>query len=388
MSQFNFDQILVRRGFDGYKWNRYPQDILPMWVADSDFKSPQEVIDALAQRVKHGIFGYTHPEDQAFAKAAARWMQVRFAWEADPAWVEFSPGVCAALSLCVNAFSTPGDDVVMLTPVYPPFFLSLISNGRNPVSSSLRLCNNNYEIDFEDLENKLSQPRARVLFLCNPHNPTGRVFTRAELLRIGELCLKHHIIVISDEIHCDYVYPGHKHIPFPALSKELAQISLTTISPSKTFNIADMHTAAVLSASPQLLARYRAASSSANLGKHSLGIIAFTTAYTQCDAYADAALQYVQANLEYAVNYISQHIPEIKAYMPQSTYLLWLDCSGLGFALQDDLMNFFLNKAKVALNSGTDYGPEGKQFMRINLACPRELVQEGLSRIEKAIRAR
>ncbi len=388
MSQFNFDQIIVRRGFDGYKWNRYPQDILPMWVADSDFKSPEQVINALAQRVQHGVFGYTHPENPAFAQAAARWMQARFGWQANPAWVEFSPGVCAALSLCVTAFSNPGDDVVMLTPVYPPFFATVSNNGRNPVSSSLLLNNNNYEVDFEDLENKLAQPRARLLFLCNPHNPTGRVFTRAELLRMGELCLKHNVIVVSDEIHCDYVYPGHEHIPFPALSSELAQISLVAISPSKTFNIADMHTSAVLSASPHLLGLYRAASSNANLGRHSMGIIAFTTAYNQCEAYADAMLQYVQANLEYAVNYIKQHIPEIKAYMPQSTYLLWLNCSGLGFASQDDLMNFFLNKAKVALNSGTDYGPEGKQFMRINLACPKELVQEGLSRIEKAVRER
>ena len=388
MPQFNFDQIFPRRGFDGYKWNLYPQDILPMWVADSDFKSPQQVIDALANRVEHGIFGYTLPNDLAFGEAAARWVKVRFGWEANPAWVEYSPGVCAALSLCVNAFSNPGDDVVMLTPVYPPFFTTVSNNGRNPISSSLLLQKGSYEIDFEDLEKKLARPRARMLFLCNPHNPTGRVFTQAELLAIGELCLKHKIIVISDEIHCDYVYAGHKHIPFPSLSKELAEISLVAISPSKTFNIADMHTAAVLSASPSLLARYRAASSNANLGRHSLGIIAFTTAYNQCDAYADAVLRYVHANLEFAVSYIKEHIPEINSYMPQSTYLLWLNCSGLGFASQDDLLNFFLKEAKVALNSGTDYGVEGKQFMRINLACPRKLVEEGLSRIAKAVRAK
>ena len=219
MSQFNFDQIIVRRGFDGYKWNRYPQDILPMWVADSDFKSPEQVINALAQRVQHGVFGYTHPENPAFAQAAARWMQARFSWQANPAWVEFSPGVCAALSLCVTAFSNPGDDVVKLTPVYPPFFATVSNNGRNPVSSSLLLNNNNYEVDFEDLENKLAQPRARLLFLCNPHNPTGRVLPVPNFYAWANFALNIMLLLFPMKFTATMFTPGMSifpFLPFPA----------------------------------------------------------------------------------------------------------------------------------------------------------------------------
>ena len=385
MTQNIFDQVIQRRGLDGEKWNRYPEDVLPMWIADSDFKTPQEIITALAKRVEQGAFGYTNFDNSPFCKAAQRWMSVRFGWTIDPDWVVLTPGVRAGLALSVITFTAPDDNVVMLTPVYPPFYSIVRDNGRNPVSSPLICSNGKYEIDFADLERKLSDPKARMLLLCNPHNPTGRVFTKNELLRIGDLCLKHNILVMSDEIHCDYVFEGHKHIPFPSLGQDYADISLVAINPSKTFNIADLHTGAMISANPILLNRYKAAVTSANWGSHSFGLIAFITAYTQCDYYADAVNSYTYANLKHAVDFINTHIPKINAYLPESTYLLWLDCSEMGFGTQHELENFFLDKAKLALNSGIDYGIEGKQFMRINLACPRSIVEEALNRLENAV---
>lgn len=284
MSDHDFDQILNRRGEDSVKWNLYPADVLPMWIADSDFRAPVEVVNALLKRVEHGIFGYTDSENQDFARACAHWLYSRFGWEASPDWVEFTPGVCAGLALCVKAFTSPGDQVVMLTPTYPPFYSIPHENGRYPVACPLIKRDGptghgdgDYRIDFADLESKLAHPRARLMFLCNPQNPTGRVFRRDELLRIGELCLKHGVLLISDEIHCDYVFEPHRHIPFPSLSPELAQISVTAINPSKTFNIADLHTAALISPNPALRNRLRAEITGAGLNRHSFGVIAAVT---------------------------------------------------------------------------------------------------------------
>ena len=391
MSEYDFDQIVNRRGEDGIKWNLYPEDVLPMWIADSDFRAPEAVVAALQQRVEHGVFGYTDAEGKAFEQACAGWMRTRFGWDVSPDWIAYTPGVCAGLALCIKALSSPGDHVVMLTPTYPPFYSIPSENGRYPIASSLLLRRGaggmEYQIDFDDLENKLAHPRARLMLLCNPQNPTGRVFRREELLRIGEICLEHGVLVLSDEIHCDYVFAPQQHIPFPSLAPELAAISVTAINPSKTFNIADFHTAALIAPEPVLLKRLQAEIGAASLGRHSLGIIAATTAYTQCAAYADQVCAYIYSNLKYAVDYIKRFIPGIQAYLPQSTYVLWLDCAGLGLASQDDLMRLLLEKGRLALNSGLDYGREGLQHVRINLACPRALAEEGMRRLHIAAQA-
>ncbi|MBQ4133519.1 MAG: pyridoxal phosphate-dependent aminotransferase [Desulfovibrionaceae bacterium] len=385
MAEYDFGEIVDRRGEDGIKWNLYPDDVLPMWIADSDFRAPREVVEALQKRVEHGVFGYTDCESPAFAEACAHWVDSRFGWAASPEWVTYTPGVCAGLALCVKAFSSPGDQVVMLTPTYPPFYSIPHENGRYPVASPLiHRGLGDYQIDFADLESKLAHPRARLLLLCNPQNPTGRVFTHEELLCIGELCRRYGVLVISDEIHCDYVFAPHKHIPFPSLSAELAEISLTAINPSKTFNIADLHTAALIVPNPVLRQRLQAEISAASLGRHSLGIIAAVTAYTQCSVYADEVRDYTFENLKYAVDYINAFIPRVKAYLPESTYVLWLDCSALELD-QDKLMSLFLEKGRLALNSGVDYGPEGLHYVRINLACPRALAEDGLKRLKAAV---
>jgi cystathionine beta-lyase len=381
-----FDDIIDRRGTDSEKWNNYPPDVLPMWVADSDFKCPAPVIDALLARVRHGVFGYCKDDLAKVEKASAHWMRTRFGWDARPEWVVFSPGVGTVLSLVVNAFTNPGDYVVVTTPIYPPFSLAPAFNGRKALSSPLRRGPDGWEFDFDGLEALLAEARSKLLLLCNPHNPTGKAATEAELLRIGELCLRHGVVVLSDEVHCDYVFPGRKHIPFASLSPELSDISLTAINPSKTFNLADLRTAGVIACNPVLRERYRTAVTNAKLGRCSLGLLAYEVAYTQCAWYVDQLVPYIKANLDYAVDRINTGIPGIRADMPEATYLLWLDCRELGLP-QRRLVEFFLREAKVALNSGTSFGSEGAGFMRLNAACPRAVLSDGLARIERACRA-
>lgn len=387
----DFDRIITRRGGDSVKWNTYAEDVLPMWVADADFTAPEPLTAALEERVRHGVFGYSSGLDTPFKEAVAHWMRSRFAWYVEPDWVAFSPSVVVSLSLCIQTFTEPGDKVVFLTPSYPPFFNVPRGLGREALTSTLVEKNGRYDIDYDDLEHKMADPRARLLILCNPHNPTGRVFTRGELAALGELCIAHNLLVLSDEIHCDYVFPGKTHIPFPGISGELAARTLVMVNPSKTFNIADLHCSAVISANPGLLARFTNAAHGMALHSSALGMIALITAYTKCAWYADQAAAYIRENIEVAVNRINSLTSGIRAYAPEATFLLWLDCRELcrerGLD-QVGLERFFLERAKIALNSGTAFGTEGTGFMRMNLACPRSTVEEGLSRLEMALRER
>jgi cystathionine beta-lyase len=378
----NFDEPIDRRGTRSEKWDAYPPDVLPMWVADSDFKSPQPVIDAVMETAARGVFGYTRA-DGAFERAYALWAAERHGWDADPAWVRWSPSVGTALAAIIRVFAAPGDRVVMLSPIYPPFIGACLLNGRMPVQSVLRGDEGgNYLIDFVDLEEKLAHPRAKLLLLCNPHNPTGRVFSRRELERVGELCLRHGVLVFSDEIHADIVFKG-KHIVFPTLSGELAEISLVGMNASKTFNLADLRSAAVLSSNAGLREAFAEEIARCKLGRNSLGIAGVIAAYTRCADYADQLVRYLEGNLRCAVDFLAASAPGIRAYMPESTFLLWLDCRATGLA-QPELVKFFLERGKVALNSGEDFGEGGNGFMRMNVACPRQTLTEGLRRIASA----
>ena len=384
MRQHNFDEEIDRRGTGCKKWEQYPADILPLWVADTDYKVPQEIIDTLAAKVEHGIFGYTGLTGGSFEKATARWLKQHFGWEIDTSLVEYTPSIGSALAFAVQSFSVPGDNVVIQTPIYPPFRQSVEVNGRKAVENALIRKGDTWLIDFEDLEKKLAAPRTRLFLLCNPHNPTGRCFTRDELKRISELCLKYNVIVFSDEIHSDFIYCKHGMISFPTISKEAAQQCLVTINPSKTFNIADFRTASVVSDNRYLLDRYRATMQGTRIGRQSMGITAYVTAYTQCDYYKDQVAAYIGKNMEYAVKYFNERIPGIHAYAPEATYLLWLDCGKLGMK-QPELEKFFLEQAKVAFNSGTEFGAQGEGFMRMNLGCTMKTLKEALARIERAV---
>lgn len=383
----DFDEVVERRGTGSVKWNRYSPDVLPMWVADSDFKAPAPVLEVLRMQAERGIFGYTDGFDCALERAAAHWMSSRFGWQVDPDEVSFSPGVSATLAVAITTFAAPGESVLMFTPTYPPFYNLTRLNGRKVLGSSLLPgANGAYAIDWPDLEAKMARPDVRLMLLCNPQNPTGRVFARAELERLGELCLRHGVTMLSDEIHCDFIAPGHAHIPFASLSPEISAITLTGVSPSKTFNIAGLKSAAVISTNADLLARFKETVHRNALEKNTAGLLAFHAAYTRCAYYADQIAAYVRANQELAVGFINKEAPGIAAYLPEGTYLLWLNCGGLGLT-QPDLERFFLEKAKLGLNSGTDFGPEGQGYMRMNLACPKVTVIEAMRRLKAACAA-
>lgn len=383
----NFDELIERRGTDAKKYSPevFSEDVIPMWIADTDFKCPEPIIKKVVKRAEQGVYGYPYNK-KSFNKAAKKWMKTRFGWEIAENWVEFIPGVIPGIIYAIRALSQPGDKIVIQTPVYPPFHQLVENNGRRLEKNSLIFTEDKYYIDFNDLENKLKDPRTKILILCNPHNPVGRVFTRKELLKIGEICLRNKVFIISDEIHCDLMYKGYKHIPIASVSDEIAQNSMVCINPSKTFNTAGFRTAA--SIVPNEWKRKQIYASIVNnkaYGRTIFGTLAFETAYTECEYYADQLMEYLQENMVLTVNYFKNSIPEIDLIKPEATYLLWLNCRKLKMT-QEELNKFMVEKAKVGLNDGENFGDEGLGFMRINIATQRNKLIEGLKRIEKAVK--
>ncbi len=380
----NFDEVIERRNTRSVKWDTYPPDVLPMWIADSDFRAPQPVVDAIAETARHGVFGYTSA-DGAFEEAYAGWATTRLGWRIPADRVRWCPSIGTALAVSILTFTRPGEGVCMLLPTYPPFLHLCRINGREVRGTALRDTNGRYEIDFADLERQLARRDTRLLLLCNPHNPTGRVLSEQELRRIGELCLKHNVIIFSDEIHCDIIFRG-RHIPLPTISPDIARITLVGLNASKTFNLADLRSGAVLSESDNLLETFAAELDRVKVGRCSLGIAGVIAAYTRCADYADRLLLYLRGNMAFAEAFFTRELVPLKTRIPEATFMLWIDCRALGFD-QDELKRFFVERAKVALNSGTDFGDGGEGFMRMNLACPRVVLAEGLQRIRAALRA-
>lgn len=385
----NFDEIINRRASECKKYEAacYPQDVIPMWIADTDFAVPREIASAIQDRAQHPCFGYPI-ENFAFEESVQRWMKVRFQWEIDPHWVKYANGVLPFLMYAIRAFAYPGDKVLIQPPVYPPFHAIVKNNGCQLVTNPLRQDGNGkYQIDFEDFENKLKDPRMKLFFLCNPHNPCMRAFTREELTRMGELCLKHHVIVISDEIHCDLTYQGYEHIPFASISEEFAHNSMVLVNPSKTFNIAGFRTGAAIIPDAGMRENIQIIiTNNKNYGRTIFGMLSFITAYTQCDYYADEMMEYLQGNRDYLLETLRTRIPRIKMAEPEATYLMWLDCRDLNMS-QPELKKFFFEKARLGLNDGTTFGEEGMGFMRMNIACPKATLQEALESLCKAVNA-
>jgi cystathionine beta-lyase len=382
--QHNFDEIIERRGTDSKKWSLYAPDVIPMWIADTDFRCPQPVIDAVVKRAEHGIYGYPGPS-KGFELSVQHWEKTRFGWDIDPAWVEFTPAVVPALVYAVKAFTHPGDKVLIQTPVYHPFHHIIVNNGRYRAENELIYENGTYRIDFEDLEDKLSDPRTRLMLLCHPHNPVGKAFTREELLRIGELCLKHHVIVFSDEIHSDLVFWGRKHIPFASLSEAFQNNCLVSVNPSKTFNIAGTRTAAIITPNKELREAFKiSVVNCKGDGRTVFGTLPFEVCYNECAYYADQLVAYLQDNILFLGDYLEKHVKGVKMVKPEATYLIWLDCQELNLP-QPELNALFLEKAKVGLSDGESFGRTGKGFMRINVACPRSVLKEALERIRAAV---
>ncbi|MEW9668746.1 MalY/PatB family protein [Ammoniphilus sp. 3BR4] len=386
----NFEKIINRRNTYSYKWDQSDklfgdQDILPMWVADMDFSAPPAVIEALRKRVDHGVYGYTiRPE--SYYNAITSWMSKRHHWSIKKEWITTSPGVVTALSLLVTQLTKPGEKVIIQTPVYPPFHGVVTRNGRTLVENPLLLKDNYYSIDFIGLEELMMDPDTKVMLLCNPHNPVGRVWKKEELMKIGELSLKHGVFIISDEIHCDLIFKGFQHIPFASLSDEFAKNSITCVAPTKTFNIAGIHASNVIIPDASNRKQYNERLSTLSLHMEScFGLAAVEAAYTEGEEWLDELMDYLYSNLEYAMEHFTEHLPEISVIKPEGTYLVWLDCRNLGLNGKQ-LKELMYQHAKVAFNEGSTFGSNGEGFLRMNIACPRSTLEEGLNKFEKAVR--
>lgn len=382
----DFDEIVNRRGSDCKKYNpnEYSEGVLPMWIADTDFKVPTPVAEAARSRAFHEVFGYPY-ELPEFNLVVKEWMEKRHNWNIKDEWVEFVTGVVPAAIFAIQGFTNPGDKILVQTPLYPPLREAVVDNGRQLITSSFIEEDNYYTIDFNDLEEKLADSRTKMFILCNPHNPVGRVFTKEELKRIGELCVKHNVMVFADEIHADIVYKGHKHIPFASLSPQFADITITSLNPGKTFNVAGVRTAAVIISNPDIMNRFLIVrKNNKAMGRTVFGQNVFIACYRDCEYYADQLISYLESNVDYVYNYIKENIPSIKFEKPEGLYLLWLDCRKLGLN-QDELMKLFVEKGNIAMNSGSSFGVEGEGFVRINIAVPKSVVEEGMKRIERAV---
>lgn len=384
-----FDTVIDRKESGCTKYHNAicPPDVLPMWIADTDFSVPREIIKALQQRISHPCFGYPFAS-MAFERAAQRWEKIRFAWDIEADWVKYSNGVLPFLVYAIRAFSLPGDNIIIQSPVYPPFYAIIKNNGRQVVTNPLRQdATGKYQIDFADLETRLSHPRSKILIISNPHNPVMRSYSYQELEKIGKLCIKYNVLVISDEIHCDIVFDKKKHIPFGSVSTAFAENSIVLINPSKTFNTAGFRTGAAIIADKNIRSDIESVIvNNKNYGRTIFGMCTFITAYTECDYYADELLSYLQDNRDYLLSFIKTRLPAIKISEPEATYLMWLDCRQLNLPAAE-LSAFFLQRAKLKLNEGETFGVEGAGFMRMNIACPRSVLAQALIRLETACRA-
>lgn len=388
--KYNFDDIIDRRGTSCSKWDNNKvvfgtEDLHPMWIADMDFKAPQEVIDAMQERLNHGVFGYTFRGEE-YNNSIVNWIKRRYNWNIENEWITFSPGIVPALSMAVLAYTRPGDSIVIQTPVYGPFSMVVKANGRQLIESPLICENRVYKMDIKDLEEKIDS-RTKILMLCNPHNPVGRVWTKEELEALTEIVIKHDLVIVSDEIHSDFIFPGHKHISIASISKELEQRTVTCYAPSKTFGLAGLTTSTIIIPNKKLRCGFNDILESLEIdGGNIFGMVALKAAYDNCKEWLEQLLLYLEDNVNFAFKYFEENIPYIKTFVPDGTYLLWLDCRKLGFEKSDALAEFFTYKAKVGLNRGLRFGNKYGQYMRMNIACPRPLLEEGLRRIDQAVK--
>jgi len=386
--QYNFDEIIERTGTNSLKYDgkkRYfgTDDVLPMWVADMDFRSPDFIINALKNRLSHEILGY-NIKPEGFYTSVINWLKRRFDWEVNEEWISFTPGVVSALNFGVLSLTEPKQKVIVQTPVYAPFFKVVKNHDRQLIINELKLQNGRYVMDLETLQSQIDKD-TKAIILCSPANPAGRVWHRDELIALGEICIKNKLLIISDEIHSDLILKGHKHIPLASISKELADITVTCIAPSKTFNIAGLASSVIITSNPELKQRFDTLPNSLDLNNGNLfGIEALQAAYNYGDEWLEQMLIYLNGNIDFLENQIKLDLPKIKVIRPEGTYLVWLDCREMGMDPKE-LRNFFIHKAKVGLNSGTDFGPGGEGFMRMNVGCPRDIIAEGLKRIEGAM---
>jgi cysteine-S-conjugate beta-lyase len=385
---YNFDEIYDRKGTNSLKHDMLKiifgtDDVLPMWVADMDFKTPSFIMDAIKERTNHEILGYTI-KGKSFYESIVNWMENRHQWKIKSDWISNSPGVVPALALIVQAFTRPGDKIIVQSPVYFPFFSTVLDNGRQLINNELIYKNGTYTIDFDNFEKQIDS-RTRMIIFCSPHNPVGRVWKREELEKLAQICTKNNILMVSDEIHSDIILKGHKHIPFASISEAAAQNSISTFAPSKTFNLAGLSTSFLIIPNIKLKTIYDNFLFDLHLKSGNIfGDIALEASYTHGHQWVDEMIAYLEANIEMVREFTKKHSNRIELVEPESTYLLWLDFRELKIS-DIALKEFIIKRAKLGMNPGTQFGNGGQGFMRMNVACPKSVVKQALSQLEIAL---
>jgi len=382
MDRYDFDRIIDRKGTNAIKWDLFGEGVLPLWVADMDFASPLEIISGIQARTGHPIFGY-QSRDAEILDVICDWIFIQHGWKIAPEDILLMPGVVAGFNWAVRSFSEINSSVIFQTPVYFPFFKISENNNVRQITVPLINTENGYEIDFNDFEAKIRDD-TRVFILCNPHNPVGRVFRKRELERMGEICLTHNILICSDEIHCDLVYPEHKHLPIASLSEEFAMNTITLMAPSKTFNIPGLHFSFAV-VQNEILRNKMTSTRNGMIGEPNILAQSAAKAAYECGReWLEALIKYLDQNRQLVVEFIRTNIPEIRIHSPEGTYLAWLDCSALD--IEEEPFKFFLENARVALNDGEMFGGNTKKFVRLNFGCPKPILMEALNKMALSIR--
>ncbi len=387
---WNFDEEINRENTSCLKYDLREEvfgrpDVIPMWVADMDFRTPKFIINALTGRLKHEILGYSFRPDSYF-NSIIDWVSVRHGWKISREWIEFSPGVVPALNMSTLAYTEKGEGIIIQPPVYTPFHAAVKDHGRQLLYNNLRDKDGNWAMDFDGLR-KLINSSTRMITISNPHNPVGRAWRREELEDLVDICYQNGIVILSDEIHSDLILPGYKHIPVASLSEKAAAITVTCMAPSKTFNLAGLSTSSMIIPDPYLRERYRKTLVGLHMHLGNIfGNVASEAAYTHGHEWLDEMMVYIQGNVDLVMNYCSEHLPQIKPVRPEATYMIWLDCRSMGMSGKE-LHRFFIDKAGVGMNEGSLFGPGGEGYMRMNLACPGATVEKALKQIDGAINA-
>lgn len=389
LGKYNFDQEISRKNTSCLKYDFALQrtgrdDLLPMWVADMDFRLPDEILQPVYDRVRHGIFGYTDP-DQEYFHSLADWFAKRYGWQIDPGYVTVTPGVVYALAACVRTYTSPGDAVIIQEPVYYPFREVIEDNGRRRVNSQLIQKDGKYEIDFQDFENKIIQNNVKLFILCSPHNPVGRVWTREELTRLSDICLRHGVKVVADEIHCDFIWSGVDFVPYSSLEKKYLFNAVICTSASKTFNIAGLQTANIFIPDKEMRQAFRKTNAANGYSQpNALGLTATQAAYTYGEEWLEELKTYIEGNITFMEDFLHHELPELIMTKPEGTYLVWVDFSNV-VQSYGELKNLVQNHAHLWLDDGAIFGEETSLFERFNLACPRKTLQKALNQLKGAL---
>lgn len=391
--KYDFDRVIDRTRTNSMKWNKHflkyrfeSEEVLPLWVADMDFQCPQPVIEVLKKRAAEEIYGYSWHKIPAYLNAVTNWMKRRHNWEVNKDWIVFSPGIVPAIYMLIQTFVNIGEKVIIQPPVYDPFFTAIENNGRQVLLNQLLYENKKYSIDFEDFEEKAKDPLTKMFILCSPHNPIGRVWTEKELRRIGDICIDNEILIVSDEIHHDLILSGYKHTLFSTTSKEFEHNTFVCTSPGKTFNIAGLQISNIIISDKRKREAFTNTIMNINgiMIPNVFGIVALITGYDEGEEWLDQVLKYIEANFKFLKEFVSENLPDVDFIDPEGTYLAWLDFSKLGMN-DEELREFMLKNAKVALDDGKQFGPGGEGFQRMNIACPRSLLKECMIRIVNAL---